>query len=78
MSFIISGFLAGISISLGGTVFLACDSKIVGAVLFSVGLFSICAFGFHLFTGKVCYVFDNDRAYALSLPEFRDLEAGNG
>jgi formate/nitrite transporter FocA (FNT family) len=68
MSFIISGFLAGISISLGGTVFLACDSKIVGAVLFSVGLFSICAFGFHLFTGKVCYVFDNDRAYALSLP----------
>ena len=52
MSFIISGFLAGISISLCGTVFLACDSKIVGAVLFSVGLFSICAFGFHLFTGN--------------------------
>ena len=68
MSFIISGFLAGISISLGGTVFLLCESKIVGAVLFSVGLFSICVFGFHLFTGKVCYVFDNDRSYALSLP----------
>ena len=68
MGILISGFLAGVSISLGGTVYLLCDSKIVGAVLFSVGLFTICAFGFHLFTGKLCYVFDNDRAYALSLP----------
>ncbi|MBR4132617.1 MAG: formate/nitrite transporter family protein [Oscillospiraceae bacterium] len=68
MGILISGFLAGVSISLGGTVFLLCDSKIVGAVLFSVGLFTICAFGFHLFTGKVCYVFDSDRSYALSLP----------
>ena len=33
-----------------------------------MGLFTICAFGFHLFTGKVCYVFDSDRSYALSLP----------
>ena len=68
MGILISGFLAGVSISLGGTVYLLCDSKIVGAVLFSVGLFTICAFGFHLFTGKVCYVFDSDRSYALSLP----------
>ena len=68
MGILISGFLAGVSISLGGTVYLLCDSKIVGAVLFSVGLFTICAFGFLLFTGKVCYVFDNDRSYALSLP----------
>ena len=68
MRFILSGFLAGISISLGGTAFLMCDSKLAGTFLFSVGLFSICVFGFHLFTGRVCYVFDNDRKYALALP----------
>ena len=65
---IVSGVLAGISISIGGTVFLLCDSKIVGALFFTVGLFSVCVFGFSLFTGKVCYVFDNDKKYALALP----------
>ena len=65
---LIQGFLAGLSISLGGTVFLAVADKTVGALLFSVGLFCVCAFGFSLFTGKVCYVFDNDRKYALALP----------
>lgn len=65
---LIQGILAGFSISLGGTVFLAVQDKTVGALLFSVGLFCVCAFGFYLFTGKVCYVFDNDRKYALVLP----------
>ena len=65
---LIQGILAGLSISLGGTVFLAVADKTVGALLFSVGLFCVCAFGFFLFTGKVCYVFDNDRKYALALP----------
>lgn len=68
MSTFLSGILAGISISIGGTVFLVCESKIAGALFFTVGLFCVCAFGFSLFTGKVCYVFDNDRAYALKLP----------
>ena len=65
---LIQGILAGISISLGGTVFLLTADKTVGALLFAVGLFCVCAFGFSLFTGKVCYVFDNDRKYALALP----------
>ena len=64
----LSGILAGISISIGGTIFLLCESKIIGALFFTVGLFSVCVFGFSLFTGKVCYAFDNDRAYALKLP----------
>lgn len=68
MKTIIRGVLAGISISIGGTVFLLCDSKTAGAIFFSVGLFSVCVFGFSLFTGKVCYVFDHDRSYALQLP----------
>ena len=65
---LILGLLAGISISSGGTVFLLCADKTVGALLFSVGLFCVCVFGFNLFTGKVCYVFDNDKQYALALP----------
>ncbi|MBE6990068.1 MAG: formate/nitrite transporter family protein [Ruminococcaceae bacterium] len=62
------GILAGISISIGGTVFLSLDSKVLGALFFTVGLFTVCTFGFNLFTGKVCYVFERDRAYALDLP----------
>ena len=68
MKTFLSGILAGISISLGGTVFLLCDSKLVGAIFFTVGLFCVCVFGFNLFTGKICYVFDNGKKYALALP----------
>ena len=48
---LLQGILAGISISLGGTVFLMSADKTVGALLFAVGLFCVCAFGFSLFTG---------------------------
>ena len=64
----VQGILAGVSISLGGTVFLSVENKVTGAVLFTVGLFLVCTFGFNLFTGKVCYVFDRGREYALGLP----------
>lgn len=59
---------AGMCIAIGGTVFLSADSKIVGALFFTVGLFTICTFGLNLFTGKVCYLFENDKKYALNLP----------
>ena len=38
---ICSGISAGIMVSIGGCVFLACESKVVGAVLFSVALLVI-------------------------------------
>ena len=60
--------LAGISIGLGGLVFLSVDSKVLGAALFTIGLFTVCTFGLNLYTGKVCYAFQNDREYALVLP----------
>ena len=53
---IFGGILAGILISIGGTVFLSCDNKYVGAVLFSVALLCICLKGYNLFTGKVGYL----------------------
>ena len=64
----VSGILAGMSIALGGVIFLSVENRMLGAFLFTVGLFSVCGFGFHLFTGKVCYVFQNDRDYAVRLP----------
>ncbi|MCR5825658.1 MAG: formate/nitrite transporter family protein [Oscillospiraceae bacterium] len=64
----VSAVLAGFAIGLGGAIFLSVDNKVVGAALFTLGLFTVCTMGLHLFTGKVCYVFENDRAYALCLP----------
>ncbi len=51
-----SGIAAGICITLGGAVFLAVENRIVGAVLFSVALLSICMKGYALFTGKVGFI----------------------
>ncbi len=64
----IGGVLAGISIALGGVVFLALYNKVIGSAMFAVGLFTVCTMGFNLYTGKVCYVFDNDLKYAAMLP----------
>lgn len=59
--------LAGVAIGLGGTVFLALDNKVLGAVFFTVGLFTVCTNGLNLFTGKVLYLFENRPAYLLDL-----------
>lgn len=52
---ITDGFFAGLMIALGGAVFLACytSQKVVGAVLFSVGLLCVCWKGYSLYTGKI-------------------------
>lgn len=63
----VSAFLAGLMISLGGTVFLACENKVVGAIMFSVGLTVILLFSFLLFTGRTAYVFQNKPSYLLTL-----------
>ena len=68
----ISAFLAGVCISVGGVVFLQLKDafpggNVAGALLFTVGLYTICTRGLHLFTGKVCYVFDNDFNYLLQV-----------
>jgi len=64
----VSAILAGACIGFGGVAFLSLDSKVLGALFFTVGLFVICSFGLHLYTGKVCYVFQNDKFYALMVP----------
>lgn len=51
--------LAGLCISLGGLCFLSAEGRVSGALFFTIGLFTILLFGFHLFTGKVCYLFES-------------------
>lgn len=53
---IFGGIAAGIMVGIGGTVFMSCESKIVGAVMFTVALLSICCLDFCLFTGKIGFV----------------------
>ena len=55
----IKAIVAGMFIGIGGSAFLMIENKVVGSVMFAVGLFAICTMGFNLFTGKVCYVFEN-------------------
>ena len=64
LKLVIDGIKAGIMIAIGGSVFLACENRYIGAILFSVALLCICLKGYSLFTGKVGY-----------LPEKHDKEA---
>ena len=56
---IIYGFLAGAMISIGCAVYLACQNKYVGAVMFSVALLTICYKGYNLYTGKIGFIVNN-------------------
>lgn len=54
------GIAAGLLITIGCCVFLACkDVKWVGAILFSVALLTICYKGYSLYTGKIGFVIEN-------------------
>lgn len=50
---------AGTAISIGAAIYLVSESKLAGALLFTIGLFVICSFGMNLFTGKIGYVLEN-------------------
>lgn len=60
---LIKGILAGIAISFGGFLCLRLNTlsgnTILGSFLFSFGLILICNFNFNLYTGKICYLFDD-------------------
>ena len=67
-----SSFMAGIAISLGGTVFLRVKDAfpggtVVGSFLFAVGLFIVCTRSYSLYTGKLCYVLYKGPRYAALL-----------
>lgn len=53
LSFILKSILAGMCISIGCICYLSVDNKMIGSLLFSVGLYSILAYKLYLFTGKI-------------------------
>ena len=56
---LIKSILAGIMIGIGGTIYLSLDNKIVGSILFAIGLFIIVVYSFNLYTGKIGYLINN-------------------
>ena len=65
MGRVVEAIAAGILISIGGCVFLACAGdgmKWLGAILFAVALLCICIKGYSLFTGKVGYLVNDHSA----------------
>lgn len=69
---LLMSILAGAVIGIGGIVFLSTENRYIGAVAFSIGLFSICEFGFSLYTGKIGkligYIKEKDKASIIDLP----------
>ena len=49
---------SGLCIGVGGTVSLLQENRVIGALFFTVGLFTILIFGFNLYTGMVGYLVD--------------------
>lgn len=67
LKLIIDGIKAGIMIAIGGSVFLSCENRYIGAILFSVALLCICLKGYSLFTGKVGYLPENHSKEAVEI-----------
>ncbi len=67
IKFLVNSFLAGVCIAIGGTIFLSVDNKVVGASLFSIGLFMIVIRSLNLYTGKVGYIFDNKPKFLIEV-----------
>ncbi len=64
---LLRAIMTGFAIGIGGVVYLSCESKVLGAFLFSLGLFVILNFGFALYTGRVGYAVENKPSYLLDL-----------
>ena len=74
---LISSFLAGVMIAIGGSVYLSVENKVAGALLFSVGLFTILMFRLHLYTGKICYVVSGEGKWHTRVTEVLLTLLGN-
>ena len=67
LKILLRAVLAGVMISIGGTIYLMLDRSPLGAFLFSIGLFMICANGYNLYTGKIGYLVYNKLKYLIEL-----------
>ena len=73
----VKGILAGLSIGVGGFLYILMvhyvdgeGGKVLGSFLFAVGLFTVCTFYLALYTGKIGLVFEKkqDSKFYVSLP----------
>lgn len=74
---LLKGILAGLAIGLGGFLYILMIhyvdgelGKVLGSLLFSIGLFLVCAFYLALYTGKIGLVFEKkqENSFYISLP----------
>lgn len=56
MKDLVKSILGGMAISFGGIAYLSNENHVIGATLFSLGLFMIYLFDWNLYTGKACYI----------------------
>lgn len=66
-----AGISAGLMVGIGCGVFVSCENKVVGAVLFAVALLAVCFCGLNLYTGKIGFM-----AYSHTKQEFITLFLG--
>ena len=73
---VLFGIYAGMAIGFGGLLNIVANTllsstpiwgKLLGSLLFPIGLTMVCFLSFNLFTGKIGYLFDNDKSYLLFL-----------
>lgn len=76
----IKGILAGVAIGIGGLLYILMTAafsgdllelgKILGSILFAVGLFLVCTFYLSLYTGKIGLIYEKkqDKLFYISLP----------
>lgn len=59
LSVFIPAITAGILIGLVSYIYLKCENKYVGTILFSIGLITICYYHLNLYTGMIGYLFED-------------------
>ena len=67
ITLVYKAILAGGAIALGGIANIASQNKIAGSLFFCIGLFLVLTCGLNLFTGKICYLWDNKPIYIAKL-----------
>lgn len=67
VSLVIDGMLSGFIVCIGCCVYMNCDNKALGALLFSFGLFVIIVFRLGLFTGKAGYMAVREASYMIDV-----------
>lgn len=67
ISILLKGIYAGIMIGIGGTIYLSIANQVVGAILFAIGLLTICVYKMNLYTGMIGYILENKFGYLKTL-----------